>query len=233
MSHKPESDMGQDWETRVQKTAQEFVYPPTPDVSGRVMEALANDNARTHTIRTRRLAWTVLILIVALTALMLVVPDVRANVLKFLRIGRVQISLDGSQPQPAATLPPLVLPDKPGQELAGETTLEAARAEVDFPIRYPPSLGEPDHVYVQHMPGTLVILVWVDPDDPSRAQFSLHLLGRGVEAFKVTPEDVQETAVNGERAIWTTGPYMLIYAPHRGDIGHLVEGMFWCGRRTD
>lgn len=232
MSHQPESDMGSDWETRVQKTAQQFIYPPTPDVHSKVITVLAEQDTRSRhqPVRARRLAWIALVLLIVLGALMLV-PDVRANVLKLLRIGSVRISLDGSQPEAVATLPPLVLPDKPGQELAGRTTLEEARAVADFPIRYPPDLGEPDYVYVQHAPGVLVILVWVDPDDPSRAKVSLHLLGRGMEAFKGTPLSVEETTVHGQRAIWATGPYMLIYAQGMGDIGYVVEGhvLVWAG----
>ena len=215
---------GEDWETVVQNLARAFPYPRTPDLAGRVEKVLMTRPARL-TFQPRW-AWAVLILLILLGAL-LAVPGVRASVLDLLRIGVIEIHLKDEEPPPSATLPPLSIPGAPGRALAGKTTLNAARAEVNFPIRlpaYPPDLGAPDHVFLQDVGGPLVVLVWVQKDDPSRARFSLHVLGPGVFATKGAPTTVVETTVNGQPALWTDGPYLLVYAPQVHDLAHLVEG---------
>jgi hypothetical protein len=97
-------------------------------------------------------------------------------------------------------------------DLAGETTLAEARASVDFEIPLPtalPELGPPDYVFLQDEMGTVVVLVWVDPDDSGRARMSLHLLGPGALVQKGQPPIHKETVVAGGRALWTEGPYLL------------------------
>jgi hypothetical protein len=215
----PESDLGEEWETTVQNTARAFPYPPTPDLARRIDEWWLA--ARAQRAAHLRRAWVALAVLVLLAAL-LAVPDVRASVLRILRIGAIEINLDNT-----STLPPLVIPGAPGWALAGETTLEAARAAVDFPIRlpsYPPELGAPERVYLQDFSGPLVVLVWVDPHDPSRARLSLHILGPGVFAGKGAPDSVVQTTVGGQPALWTDGPYLLVYAPGREEMLSLVTG---------
>jgi len=219
-----ESHGGDDWETVVHHLARAFPYPPTPDLAGRMEEALPTRPAR------RAVRWrTALVTLIGLLALaaLLAVPKVRASVLHFLRIGAVQINLDHEQRAAPATLPPLVIPGAPGAQLAGETTLDNVRAKVDFPIRlptYPRDLGTPDHVYLQDFGGPLVVLVWVDKADPSRAKLSLHILGPGVAAMKGEPQTIARTTVHGRPALWTEGPYMLVYASQGYSMSQLVEG---------
>jgi hypothetical protein len=151
-----------------------------------------------------------------------------------LRIGGIQILLDEPTPMPITVTPPsLSIPGAPDLMLAGETTLEAAQEQVNFMIRlptYPPDLGSPDRVFLQDFGGEpLVILVWTAPDNPSRIQISLHILGRGVEGLKSAPETVEETEVNGRRALWMQGPHMLEYKRTDNgltqmDVRRLVEG---------
>jgi hypothetical protein len=86
-------------------------------------------------------------------------------------------------------------------------------------------LGEPDLVFLQNQNGDVVILVWLDPDEPERVRLSLHLLGPhtwGVEKFQ--PQAVAETSVNGQSAVWTTGPYPLIFRNGDLDSRRLLEG---------
>jgi hypothetical protein len=216
--HPLDSDQGQDWETVVQQAARAFPYPPTPDLAARLADRVP---LRQRPVRLRR-AWIALIALL-LAAALWAVPEVRASVRHLLRLGAVQINLDDDTPP--VTLPPLVVPGAPG--LQGETTLDAARAAVDFPIRlpsYPSDLGAPDHVYLQDFGGPLIVLVWVDPDDPSRARLSLHILGPGVFAGKGAPTSVESTSVDGRPALWTTGPYMLAVVGQRSAMVSLVEG---------
>lgn len=223
MTKRPvESDMGTDWETYVQKTATAFIYPPTPDLSR---------EQPVHVVRWRA-AWIALVLLLVFGAL-LTVPEVRASVLKVLRIGGIQIMLDEPTAIPITVTPPVLsIPDAPQLTLAGETTLEAAQEEVNFTIRLPSALEPPDRVFLQDVGGPLVILVWTAPDDPSQIQISLHILGPGVSARKGEPELIQETEVNGQYALWLEGPHMLLYervrptgnGPMLMDVRQLVEG---------
>jgi hypothetical protein len=215
---------GDDWEMVVHHLARAFPYPPTPDLAGRVEEGLLTRPARRAA--RRRTAWVALIVLLALGVL-LAVPKVRASVLHFLRIGAIQINLDHEQRPAPATLPPLAIPGAPGAQLAGETTLDNVREQVDFPIRlpaYPRDLGAPKHVYLQDFGGPLVVLVWVEKADPSRARLSLHILGPGVVAMKGAPQIIAQTTVHRQPALWTEGPYMLIYSPHGANMAELVEG---------
>lgn len=129
-----------------------------------------------------------------------------------------------------ATPPPSPTPLASVLDLAGETTLTEAQEQAGFSLRlpaYPPDLGPPDRVFYQNMGGPVVILVWLDDDQPDRVRLSLHQLGPGTFAWKIEPQFIQETTVRGERAYWTAGPYLLLFQRDYGaepDLGRLVEG---------
>jgi hypothetical protein len=92
--------------------------------------------------------------------------------------------------------------------------LAEAEVKAGFSIRlptYPSDLGPPDGVFFQELGGPVVVLVWTNPDRPKEAEFSLHILGEGAIAEKGNPTVVMTTTVNGDRAAWTQGPYMLAY----------------------
>src|SRR3990172_9350635 len=182
------------WEARLRATAGVLPYPSTPDVAGAVRRRLAADSARPaqrpFVTRRPRLAWAMAV-VVLLVAGLLAVPEVRAGLLQFLRIGAVRIFLVPPTPTPSeaevivsalpgtgtlaptATLhptPPLV---SSLLDLAGETTLEDARTRFGFPIAlpaYPAGLGPPDRVFLQNFGGPMVVLVWLRsaPPEPGR-----------------------------------------------------------------
>ena len=97
--------------------------------------------------------------------------------LDWLRIGAVRLFL---APEPTPTGPPPV----PGSlaNLTGETSLEDAAAQLPFTLRlpaYPPDLGQPQHVYLQRINGTpVLILAWPDAQDPTRAAWPCTRSGR-------------------------------------------------------
>lgn len=195
-----------------------------------------------------------------LLAGLLAVPQVRAGLLTFLRIGAVRILLTAPTPTPTPPPPtpteapsvptagpaagsgptatpsptPTQVPPTPTAtplasvlDLAGATTLEEAQAQVGFPIRlpsYPPDLGPPDRVFLQDLGGPAVILVWLAPDQPDRVRLSLHLLGPDIIAQKFQPQVVQETTLHGQRALWTTGPYLLQLRNGAFEMRRLIEG---------
>jgi hypothetical protein len=112
-------------------------------------------------------------------------------------------------------------------DLSGETTLQAARESLDFPVytpAYPPDLGDPDRVFVQDIGGPLVVLVWTDSAEADRAVLSLHILGPGVVGMKGPPPILAETEVNGSYALWTSGPYLLNYRGFHQPLALVVEG---------
>jgi hypothetical protein len=212
------------WEEQVQQTARTLVYPPTPDIAGRVAERL-------RPARNRRLhpAWALLVLL-ALLAGLWATPTVRAAILEFLQIGSVRIWLVEPTPAPTTTMPvPTVTPISSLFDLFGETTLAAAAERAGFPIRlpgYPPDLGSPDGVFFQELGGPVVVLVWLNPQNTHRARLSLHILGEGAIVDKGQPALLATTKVNGKDAVWTTGPYMLSYRQRGGqewDMRRLVE----------
>lgn len=194
------------WEKRIRETAQGLAYPATPDLATR-------HRIRPQPRRIGGLGWaTAALLIVLLVTL--AVPPARASVLKWLQVGPVRIWLVEPTPlspeSPPETPRPTSTPFTSVLDLAGETTLDAARTQVAFPIRlptYPADLGLPDRVFVQDQAGTAVILVWLEPNRANLVRMSLHELGPGAIVWKIDPVTTEETTVHGKRALWTTGPY--------------------------
>ena len=71
----------------------------------------------------------------------------------------------------------------------------------------------------------MTILVWIDPQQLDRVLMSLHLIPPGSWAIdKFGPTQVQETTVNGRRAIWAVGPYPLRMRDSDLQFMRLIEG---------
>ena len=204
------------WEGRVRSLAQNLSYPPTPDIRAGVRARLRQGPSRRLRHRLAAAGLLVALLLAGLWA----VPQVRAAVIRVLRIGAIRILEGGAVPAPATPLP---LPPL----LAGETTLAAAQEQAGFPIRmptYPPDLGRPAAVYFQEMGGPVVVLVWLDRERPGQVRLALHQLGPGTYGDKVQPPVVQETDVRGRPAAWTEGPYLLELRGGKVDVTRLVAG---------
>jgi hypothetical protein len=225
MNLRPEPD----WEEVLRTAARAFPYPPTPDIAGAVRSRLAETrSARSRRWRRGRLqpAWALLVLALILAAL-LSVPPVRAALVDWLQIGAVRIWLvePTPLPSPATTPAPTPIPLTSVLQLAGETTLDAARQQAPFPVRlpaYPPDLGAPDRVYVQNLDGLAVILVWLDP--AAQVQMSLHMLSSEVIANKMQPEIVGGAYVHERPALWTQGPYLTATSSDPWALLRLVQG---------
>ncbi|HMQ55460.1 MAG TPA: hypothetical protein PKD98_25480, partial [Anaerolineae bacterium] len=129
-------------------------------------------------------------------------------------------------PGPPATPSPRATPLSSVLDLGGQTTLAEAQASFGFPIRlpaYPAELGQPDRVFVQDFGGPVVILVWLEPDQLEAVKLSLHLLGPDTFAQKLQPRLIETTNVNGQPALWTSGPYLLQFQTG-SDSGRLIDG---------
>jgi hypothetical protein len=133
------------------------------------------------------------------------------------------------EPPPAATSTPrpTATPLASLLDLAGATTLDEAQRQAGFEIRlptYPSGLGVPDHVFFQELGGPMIVLIWTAPGQPAQVRLNLEEFGPGTFAEKLAPTVVQETTVNGARALWTEGPHLFVFGS--GDIGprELVRG---------
>lgn len=223
-------------EARLRQAARHLPYPPAPDVAA-ALRSRPRPAARPSRLAARWV-WLTL-LIVGLAAILGGVPPVRATVVQFLRLGAVRIFL--TEPTPTALLSPTATPLPTGEpvhpptatplasllDLAGETSLAEAQAQLDFPIRLPaepPELGPPDKVYLQDFQGQLVVLVWLAPERPEQVRLSLHLLGPDAFAGKGAPETIDETTVHGQRALWVTGPHLFWLEGGQMTSRRLVEG---------
>jgi hypothetical protein len=237
-------------ESMLKERASVFPYPPTPDLARVVMERLATEPSATYMHR-RRLA-VALAVVVLLLAGLLAVPQVRAAIADVLRLGAVRILLIEPTATPSPTAAPSIAtipgaaaraqPPTPAPtprasptalasvlDLSGEMTLTEAQSRVRFPIHlptYPLDLGAPDRVYMQWLEGQAVVLVWLDKtaQAPQRVRLSLHLLGPGAIVDKVRPRVIRETRVNGQRALWTEGPYLLRQRDGDYTITRLIDG---------
>ena len=187
------------------------------------------------------MAWSLIIILILFTSLMLI-PPARAAIIEFIQIGVVRIFraeptpvVPPNQEIPSTRVPVTATPLPTSQplipileRLAGEMTLEEAQKAVSYPIQlpaYPPDLGRPDRIFVQEAGGKMTILVWIDPQQPDRVLMSMHMIPPGSWAIdKFEPAQVQEITVNGRNAIWAVGPYPLKMRDGDLQFMRLIEG---------
>lgn len=227
-------------EEKLRALASGLDYPRTPDIAGRVTTRLRTSTRPRFSVRI--LAWSLSILIVLSSSLMLI-PPVRAAILEFIQIGVVRIFPRPTTPTvepvttatpgaftPNTATPTTSLPSLISflDQMAGETKLPDAQQMVPYKIllpTYPNEFGDPDYVYVQDAEGAMTILIWVDPQEPDKVILSLHFIPSSSWAInKFGPVVIQEVQVNGHKAIWAEGPYPLIMRNGNIDVTRLIEG---------
>jgi hypothetical protein len=182
-----------------------------------------------------RLRWAAVAALVgvALCGGLLAAPEARAAVFRVLQFGAVRIFLEPPTATPAvptSVATPTSVPTpilRPPLDLRGQTSLHEAEQELGFPLplpSYPPGLGEPELVFHQSVDGPLAILVWLDPDDPTRVRLALHVLGPDTFAGKSQMQLIQETLVDGEEALWLVGSHFLLLRNGQAEFRTLVTG---------
>jgi hypothetical protein len=120
--------------------------------------------------------------------------------------------------------------------LAGQATLDEAQTKVPFPIAlpaYPAGLGPPDYVFVQAHAAPVLILAWSDPSAKGGVGLSLWTFLKGSAIDKIAPETVEETTVDGQRALWTQGEHLLFMRNGDLDARPLVLGNTLIWERKD
>lgn len=210
------------FEQRVRQIAKNFHYPTTPDLAVRQRQLRAGVRIVMTPQRRMRVGFMVAAVLVILIAALMASPA-RARVLDWMRIGAVRIFF--SVPTPTAQLPAATdmpssqatiapIPLQSILDIAGETSLAQAREQVGFPIRlpaFPADLGEPDRVYLQLVSVPVVVLVWMDSDQPDQVRMALSQTFSAQPIFeKYDPKSLQETQVKGHRAVWVDGDYFLV-----------------------
>jgi hypothetical protein len=162
------------------------------------------------------------------------ISPVRAQILDWFRIGSVKIFLIEPTPTPTDTIStgtpaPIITPTflESILDLAGETTLQAARQKADFIISlpaYPADLNDPDRVFVQQFGGTVVTLVWLDPTQPEKVRLTLSETNSAKAVFeKIEPASLQETRVNDNPAIWVDSDYLLITRDGEATFTRMID----------
>jgi len=243
------------FEKQLGSLAKGLEYPHTPDVVSSVMARLRREERdggkRYPRVISRRLTWALTIILMLFASLMLI-PPARAAILDFIQIGVVRIFRAAPTPlpppnqeAPSTMVPGTATPIATSQplipileRLAGEVSLEQAQKAVNYPIllpSYPPDLGKPDRVFVQEADGAMTVLVWIDPKKPDQVLMSLHFLPEGSWAIKkMEPTVIRETTVNGQPAVWTVGPYPMIYSNGDVDFIRLIDGhvLIWAEGKT-
>lgn len=210
-------------ERNLKEAGRALPYPPTPALAGQVMLRLSQ-GVRPG-LFSRRWARALLTVLILLAVLMLL-PPARAAILDFIQIGVDRILLVTPTPPAKATPVATILPSQ--LDLAGETSLPEAQSRLDFLIllpTYPKDLGAPDHVYLQDTSNPMLVLVWLDREQPERVRLSLdEIPPDNWGLLKIEPPVVEETSVNGQPAVWAEGPYMLQISSKEFVMKRLIEG---------
>ncbi len=193
------------WHDWLLHSAQQLDYPPTPDIASAVRLRLARPQRRARRLR-------VVLLLVLLLLALLAVPDVRAALRSWLRLGSVQIEVVPTlAARFEAELPTLRLTAQLGTRL----TLAQAQAQAAFPIRWPtepPDLGPPSAIYDLHAGGHGLLFVWQEPHNPQRIRATLTILDSDIWARKqIASEQLHAVTVDGAPALWLTGPHELAF----------------------
>lgn len=208
------------WEDTVRDTARRFPYPPTPDLTQAVRQRIRRRRSAAPTV------WRIAaIILLALLAVVAAVPEVRAVVLDFIRVGAVRIfpvtATPTTLPGTATSRPPWYDRGQPEPlasvlDMPGETTLETAREESGLKFglpTYPDDLGAPDHVYLVEHVDKLVTMVWMEPDDPTQVRLIIDVLNPRLLVSKMAVMDFsKQVRVNGRLdSMWIPTPHLVVY----------------------
>lgn len=191
--------MTDDLETGLRELGTRLDVPPTPDVTTAVLNRL--DDPAPARRRVPRLVTAVIAALLALATAMVVSPAVRAAVFDLLRIGGVEIH----QNEPAPPAPTIEAP-LPGER---DVSLTDAREAVDFTLRLPTDLGEPDAVRVT---GDRVVTM-------AFGDVRIDQFDGGLDSIFqkfTTADDIHQVSVGDRPGIWVDRPHIVLYTDEHG-----------------
>jgi hypothetical protein len=186
-------------EQQLQEIAATFPYPATPDMAAAVRYKLAARTKGPLRPVSRRLAWVVVLLLLAVAGT-LAVPQVRAAVWRILQAGAITIFVPEATattvptatavPSTSRFTPPDATP-RPAlvQDIllspAGEMTLAEVQAKTNFSLYLPAGWPLPDRVYYQtHDWPVVVIFVWLEPGTADEVRLALYQIHGSTFAYK-------------------------------------------------
>jgi hypothetical protein len=178
-----------------------FPFPPTPDVAGAVAGRL-----RARRTPRRVVVAAAAAAIVAVGAVLAASPGARSAVVDWLdSIPGVHIERSSKPPAVRFNFTPTY---------GDRVSLEEARYRVDFPIRLPRRLGDPDIVFVSTftVPGGVVTTVY-GGERRARAVFSEWRVGGDDLFFKVLGPGNEATriSVGGAPGVWLFGTHHTVF----------------------
>ena len=203
-------------ESELRAAGRDLEVPPAGDLTAAVRQQLEGQAVRRRRMpgretdaRHRRLAWrAVLVVVVAVLAALIAVPQGRAVVIGVLRIAGIELRQEPGPPRSPGRSASL-----PGQR---QMPLEQARHQASFPILVPAALGRPGEVVVSDG-GRVVSLVYRrTPYGLVRIdEFAGHLDQVYFRKF-VSPRMMTKVTVNGAKGAWIKGPHELVYVTRDG-----------------
>lgn len=192
--------MSEQFEVHIRKIAKNMPYPA---------EVSRQTTRRQHL----RFAWQYLVVILLLVGLTSMgIPEIRAAVLEFLRIGAVTVYLDGK--------------DANGQALnlsqvSGETSLEDAGKQANFTLLVPPD-DLPDRVFVQD--ANMIIFVWLKDN---RIDKALYQTANDTWRLSKMTSVIERTEVAGNQAYWASDQVTVQFSKEgviQNEWTHFVDG---------
>ncbi len=203
-------------ESELRAVGRELEVPPASDPTAAVQQRLEGRAVRHRHLpgretdaRHRRLGWrAALVVVLALLAVLIAVPQGRAVVIHVLRFAGVELRQGpGPVPSPGSSA------SLPGER---RMSLETARHQVSFPILVPTALGRPGEVVVSDR-GRVVSLIYPrTPYGPVRMdEFAGHLDTVYFRKF-LSLRAMTEVEVNGAKGAWIKGPHELVYITRDG-----------------
>jgi hypothetical protein len=204
-------------EARLIRVARHVTYPATPDLGRKLRGHIFAERQAAPPAQTRgnRVGWAVAGVVAMLLFLAtLLVPDVRAFWINVFRIGSVEVEVTTPTPVPPRVTPQATLTPAWSLDLAGETTLEEARATLSFPLKVPTytsGLGPPDRVFVQDVGGEAAIEAWTAEGQTDTAEMILFALSNRLMARKYVEDSemLLQTAVGQTWGLWIRGPHVV------------------------
>ena len=198
-------------------------YPRAPNLAARVRAEL-NGEVRRPLGRVRlRPVWLVALAVVAVLALLLIIPETREAIAQLLGLRTIRIIETTPTPRPPSATPaPTPTPGVVPFRQCCESTLAEAQQHADFKLLLPPD-EQPTRVFFQDQvfgrgsDPQQVVLVFGDPDRP---RFVLYQATRFLYG-KMVPRDsgtvITDTQIGGQRALWLAGaPHVLVTLDRNG-----------------
>ena len=194
-------------ERRLDELGARLAYPPTPDLTPRVVAGLdaATAGRGPRRRRLRLLAIAAAVGVIAVAGVLAVSPAARSAVADWLELAGVRIERRDELPE---------IPRRGTPYYGVRTSIESAEQSSGLRALVPTELGSPDATYFRlYPPGGSIALVYGDPRRPRAVLTEYH--GRSVEPVSVKVAGpgtrVQRLTVNGQPAVWLEGAPHLVY----------------------